>query len=134
MREHEGISHMENSYAHITVQQVANEVRNLANQHPDFVYTPPEPGSCKYVHGTKAGCGVGQALANLGVDLGDLREFEGEHALAVMHGLGIDVAGLQGDSSTDEDAKFILTFQRNQDQSRTWGQSVRNAEKSGVYV
>lgn len=126
---------MTNTYAHITVQQVANEVRNLANQHPDFVYSPPTPGeSCRYVHGTQAGCGVGQALANLGVDLVDLSAFEGEHALAVMHNLGIDVPGIQGDSSTDEDARFILRFQRNQDQSRTWGQSVRNAEKSGVYV
>lgn len=125
---------MTNSYAHITVSEVAHEIRKLANQHPDFVYKAPSPGdSCKYVHGTEAGCGVGKALVNLGVQVSDLKPFEGEHALRAMSGLGIDVPGLTGDTTWNDDAKFVLNFQRNQDQNRSWGDSVRRAEEK-VFV
>lgn len=122
-----------------TLGDVANEVRRLADEAPTFVYhVAPEAdesgeefiGGCSYLTGSEGkGCIVGQALVNLGVSTEFLAEAEGEHALRVLHRLGLVESDSQFEAEQSVEALWVLEVQSNQDLHRAWADAVRLADE-----
>ena len=116
-----------------TTTDVVNEVRNLANQHPDFVYTPADDGEgvtgCSYLNGANGkGCIVGQALANLGVSRAELEAAETQNAVAALEVAGLTEPGRvrnYGDWTNEE--KFLVLVQQKQDDHTSWGEAVEGS-------
>jgi hypothetical protein len=122
----------------ITVSDVINQVRLLANQNPDFVYRPSYERTghegCSYVTGSEGkGCIVGQALANLGVERSVLASVEGEHAVGALVAVGIVRSedphhASRGDAWSPEE-KWLMAVQRQQDDSKPWSEAVARADQ-----
>ena len=117
-----------------TATQVIEEVRRLAAEQPDFVYGTQEGagGTCSYFGcaiGDTSGqaCIVGQALANLNVDMSGLkRKEESDLGLAIGEAL---LLGKVDIPYTEEDARWLDNVQYNQDEDETWAQAVAMADK-----
>jgi hypothetical protein len=89
----------------VSAERVINTLREVASEHPDYVYETPEAlrdsnygeRECWYVHpypaGPVAGCIVGQVLVRLGVPLDVLGEYEHRPARGVVPAL-LDITGL----------------------------------------
>lgn len=106
----------------ITGADVVREVRALANQSPEFVYTIVDPrGSCLYVHEDgQGGCIVGQALMALGVSAMELGNHEGDAAPSVIRDLGIE--------ASLEEELWLDGVQTYQDDGETWSFAVRTTD------
>ena len=117
-----------------TATEVIEEVRRLVAEQPDFVYGKQEGagGECSYFGcnvGDSAGqaCIVGQALANLNVDMSDMKHKEAQ-------GYGMDIgAALEKEvvaiPYTEEEARWLGDVQYNQDFDKPWAQAVELAGK-----
>lgn len=122
-----------------TVQDVVREVRRIAEEEPDFVYTiQPEnatSGSCYYAsadgQGNGRGCIVGQALGRLGVSmeaLGDLDKGEEASVIRVLP----DILPVY---ASDEGAlNWLSDVQHQQDIGYQWGAAVRSADVTEEYL
>lgn len=119
-----------------TATQVIEEVRRLAEEQPDFVYSDQEGaggGECSYF-GCSAGdssgqaCIVGQGLASLNVDMSDLKRKEDTgHGMAIATALEGGVVDIP---YTEEEAKWLGDVQNHQDGGKPWAQAVALADKA----
>lgn len=118
-----------------TATQVIEEVRRLAEEKPDFVYSDQEVavGECSYFGctiGNTAGqaCIVGQALANLNVDMSDLKRKEDSgYGMAIAEVLGWRVVDIL---YTEREAKWLGDVQYHQDFGKPWAKVVALADKA----
>lgn len=118
------------------LQALAEEVRKLAVERPDYVYDPPgideekpRGGPCLYVHdrgtpGERPGCIIGHALTRLGYSIPE--KLEGQTALRAGAELILDLDALQsGIYEIGGDARIILNalddVQGEQDEGKPWG-------------
>lgn len=120
-----------------TATQVIEEVRRLAAEQPDFVYSKQEGADanedCSYF-GCKVGdasgqaCIVGQALANLNVDMSGLKRKEDKgYGMAIGQALEWRVVAIP---YTEEERVWLGNVQYHQDRGESWGQAVELADKS----
>ena len=117
-----------------TATQVIEEVRRLAAEQPDFVYSEQEGavGECSYFScaiGDSSGqaCIVGQALASLNVDMSDLKRKEDK-------GIGMAICtvleqGVVEIPYTEEEARWLGNVQYYQDREEPWARAVALADK-----
>lgn len=128
----------------ISAKDVAKEVRRLALEKPDFVYTPytvvpsdeqdcvdfygeeyTPSERCLYVHetdeGLVGGCIVGQALINCGVDIEQLHDVGDTCVKEALESQGIHVSALCED--------WLTTIQQEQDDCKTWIDSLKIADE-----
>src|SRR5690606_1231334 len=110
----------------IDIKDVVKEVRRLAEEQPDHVYSAPEGEEiCSYVTGKDGkGCIVGQALSRLGVPESALRGIEGEGAYALPELIPY-LAGREDKRSR----RWLTLIQSRQDGGRTWWQAVTEADQ-----
>lgn len=112
----------------ITKEDVINEVRKLAAERPDFIYTQQGQvwdnySTCSYVSAKLGetygeGCIVGQALQRLGVSKDRLDNLEGNGASSVLADLEILPVGDKGTLS------WLDRVQLKQDLGLSWGESI----------
>lgn len=109
------------------------EVRRLAAERPDFVYEKQATdewwasGACLYVHqdehqGLVAGCLIGHALANLGVPLELLSEFDRSGDDTSADAL-LPKFGVSGTVTL-----WAMQAQLEQDEGQPWGRAVELAD------
>lgn len=118
-----------------TATQVIEEVRRLAAEQPDFVYSKQEGAgdNCSYFGcalGDTSGqaCIVGQALANLNVDMMGLK---GKEAKDVGMAIGVALEhGVVTIPYTEREARWLDDVQYHQDRGETWAQAVALADKA----
>lgn len=122
----------------ITGEKIAKQVRKIAKERPDFVYTDQVTygvrvdGRCSYLGRSVAepnigqGCIVGQALQDLGVTREEMvkADIECLSASEVIEKFGI--------SSNDKYLRFLDTVQESQDTGYSWEQAVKNAENEAL--
>ena len=60
----------------IKVSDLWAEVKRIATERPDYVYPVDELGGCRYEADNAPSCIVGYALNRLGVEVGQLRDFD----------------------------------------------------------
>ncbi len=120
-----------------TATQVIEEVRRLAAEQPDFVYAEQEGANpnedCSYFGchlGNTAGqaCIVGQALANLNVDMAKLEEAEDSGNDTDID--SVLVSGIVNITYTSEEAKWLGNVQYHQDRKEPWARAVELADKA----
>lgn len=114
-----------------TATQVIEEVRRLAAEQPDFVYSEQEGSDanedCSYFGcalGLTSGqaCIVGQALASLDVDMSDLKRQED-------NGYGMDIGAALEQGVVEipynvEERAWLSNVQYHQDRGEPWGRAV----------
>jgi len=110
--------------------RIADEVRRLADQHPNHRYTPnPE---CAYHPDPENpnGCLIGWAARNVGYSLDHpvYQDYGVKEALALQFGLGRVWPG----SSIDRELRWIHAVQYQQDWGWTWGDAVDYADNLAV--
>jgi len=109
-----------------TAIDVAREVRKLAAERPDFVYARGSMTFCSYapnpVMGAPEGCGVGQALARLGVPLSRLVCCTGTAGVVIY-----DMTG--PDPMRADVCGWLDRFQAEQDDSVPWAEAVATADR-----
>lgn len=120
-----------------TATQVIEEVRRLAEEQPDFVYSKQEGANanedCSYFgcfigNTTGQACIVGQALAKLSVDMSDLkREEDKGFGMGIAEAL---VGGVVDIPYTEREAKWLGDVQNHQDLGESWAQAVVLADKA----
>lgn len=118
-----------------TATQVIEEVRRLAEEQPDFVYSDQEVvvEECSYFGcaiGNTAGqaCIVGQALANLNVDMSDMKRKEDTgYGMAIAEALEWGVVDIL---YKGREAKWLGDVQYHQDFSKPWAKAVALADKA----
>lgn len=110
---------------HITTALIEEEVENLANARPDFVY--PQECLCTYAETADSPrCIIGEALFNLGVpnevlatwDLLDEDEDESNPNVGQI----LTIEGLTP-------SKFLPSMQFNQDLGESWGEALSLAKR-----
>jgi hypothetical protein len=117
-----------------TATQVIEEVHRLAEEQPDFVYSDQEVANeeCSYFgcaigNTTGQACIVGQALANLNVDMSDMKRKEDTgYGMAIATALEEGVVDIP---YTEEEAKWLGDVQYYQDRGEPWAQAVALADK-----
>lgn len=117
-----------------TVKDVVREVRRLAEEKPDFVYTEQEGcdnnlGACYYAsadgQGNGAGCIVGQALGRLGVSQKALEDLDGVEGAAVFTVLPTIIPVAPDDGGM---LNWLSDVQTGQDIGYQWGTAVKSAD------
>lgn len=109
------------------------EVRRLAAENPDFVYSAPEdlnPTSgptCLYVHRTEAGelvggCLIGQAFINIGLPVDEVAKFD-----TLTYGGATEVLGVFNVSKRVR--AWAGTAQQCQDLGDCWAEAVARADR-----
>lgn len=120
-----------------TATQVIEEVRRLAAEQPDFVYGAQEGADanevCSYFGctlGNTAGqaCIVGQALANLNVDMSGLKRKE-DYGVGMAIGEALEW-GTVAIPYTEEEVRWLGNVQYHQDRKEPWGRAVAMADKA----
>lgn len=118
-----------------TVQSVIKNIRDLAEERPDFVYEAPEFDAseggpeCLYVHpGNQPGCIVGHALMMDGVAAEALIKFDNTYANGIGVRAGVVTANLCDDTPTQQEQWWMDSVQSNQDSGKTWSESVQFAD------
>lgn len=118
-----------------TANDVAVEIRKIADESPDYVYTAfnDDAIDCMYTEnmdGSDGGCIVGRALQHLDVSKESLKKMDGIAASAVIR----DILGITEIEYNISDVKNSLMWidfvQSEQDFGRPWGYAVRNADES----
>jgi len=120
----------------IDAQQAIESLRHIVQaKGPEFVYSSPAGSSCVYAYDGQPSCGVGQALAHLGVPLAVVAELDtancgtGISALSMatpLHHHGVHV--------TPQAARVFSQFQVVQDRGNyssptaTWRLALQVAE------
>lgn len=118
----------------VTVNDVIAEVRKLAEEMPDFVYTPDidavkgkgSANGCSYIVGGCSnypdcrGCIMGQALRRLGLSVPDNRD--DLNVCKLLRHLFI----IEGHTYSTE--RWLMTVQSKQDLGRTWSECVQGAD------
>lgn len=120
----------------ITGKKVAKQVRKIAEERPDFVYTDQSVevsdvedcsyfGRSVYDPDVGQGCIVGQALKDLGVTKEEMikADIENHFASSALKRLGI--------FSMEEYDKFLDTVQYNQDAGLSWGMAIERTKEFG---
>ena len=111
-------------------KRLVAEVRALAAEKPDFVYTAIDFHSdadgggekCSYVHGNDGGCIVGQGALRAGMDLDELSEKDNDgedtsvSSQFMDYGLSTDALG------------WLSAVQYYQDTGSPWGAAVAHAD------
>lgn len=107
---------------------IIQEVRRLADEFPDCVYTPVKSGvgnvecSCSNTYGQcsngTVGCIIGQAVKSVGYEIPT--DYEDTDVCTLLDRLGIDYE--------NEELAFLEYVQGEQDQSRSWGESIKDAD------
>lgn len=130
---------------HVTYQQILDSLQKAVDDRgEDYIYQPPRDengntdGVCLYVHhDQKPGCIVGYVLADLGVPLDTLKQFDPQRdndgtfinlklAEGVVWGL-IDQDILEFASLEDQNKALykLRAVQNQQDRQKPWGQAIR---------
>lgn len=110
------------------ISGLEKRVREIAEQRPDVRYPHTQ---CFYSRGKcldeSTGCLIGQALADLGVDMAALNKLE-EDATYGVH----DLYREHSDDPLTGDFTWLKRVQTNQDRGETWGECVKwaDAQKS----
>lgn len=120
-----------------TVQDVADEMRAIAAQSPNFVYRAQDPSiqeedQCSYLgmsrdrHNEGRPCIVGQALQNLGVTRDHLDDVEGRSAFIALTWL----LGLNNSHTVTADRTLnkIGLVQAHQDNGASWGEAIKGLD------
>lgn len=110
-----------------TSQQLADKVREVAQDYPDNVYKAEHDDSCVYFNIGQDGyysasCIVGHALHRLGVKLEDIEEFNNGTVNELFE---VYMPRVNRDTATD---KWLTTVQDYQDFQMPWGQCVKKAD------
>jgi hypothetical protein len=111
-------------------KRLVAEVRALAAEKPDFVYTAIDFHSdadggrekCTYVHGDDGGCIVGQAALRAGMPLDELREKDNDD-----EDTSVSVQFADYGLSADE-LLWLSKVQHAQDTNMPWGAAVDHAD------
>lgn len=120
-----------------TATQVIEEVRRLASEQPDFVYSKQEGANpnedcsyfgCQLGNTTGQACIVGQALASLNVDMSGLKRREVE-GIGMAIGSALD-EGVVDIPYTEEEQAWLGNVQYHQDRGESWAQAVAMADKA----
>jgi hypothetical protein len=108
-----------------TTKDVVREVRRIAAENPDFVYTPSLNGICSYhaTEGNPQGCIIGAALKSLGVDVDVLAG----PANTILRHLGLE--GVFYIEDVSREAEWVQTVQSCQDCRKPWGEAVSLASE-----
>lgn len=117
-----------------TATEVIEEVRRLAAEQPDFVYSNQggAGGECSYFGctvGDSSGqaCIVGQALANLNVDMSDLKHWEDKgYGMGIAEALEKKVVAIP---YTEREARWLDNVQYPQDFADSWTVAVEEVDK-----
>lgn len=118
----------------ITVDSVFETAVKVVKGREGYVYTSPLGNKagigaaiiCSYVHGDRPGCIVGNILHEMGVDLVDMKEHEGDDAIGLLKGLrGFGIV-----STTIAAERALQWMQGLQDNGSTWGEAVSKAKAS----
>lgn len=122
---------MSTAISDLTVDQIIDEVRKLASEHPATVYPGiGDKNSCFYDKpdcGPGTGCIFGQAMQRLGVSLDDLAGLQNEaqdgskYIRVVMDRHSIEYTSVEG--------SWCMQVQQNQDVGRAWAMCVKLADK-----
>jgi hypothetical protein len=120
----------------VTDEQFIDALKAVVAENPEHVYTAPEhmmtentsPSTCFYVHTDpenpdelSPGCVVGAALHRLGVPLEQIRKREFTNARVALDYLLPRLSGVTKDYARDVQAQ--------QDQKKTWAESLAWADK-----
>jgi hypothetical protein len=109
----------------ITVEQLVLEVRKLADENPEFIYSPGvdfngDPNhNCLYnPSNEQPGCIFGQAFINLGNPVPE--DLEGVYINDILDGFAI--------GTELEVRKWLQSVQINQDDGKPWGICIETAD------
>lgn len=114
----------------ITIQNIIDTVRELANERPEFKYTDQgvHPETCSYLGRQLSepemgeACIFGQAFAKLGVGRNILVGFEGDSATAIAnYATGITI--------NKETGRWMSHIQQLQDGGHTWSTALQIANR-----
>ncbi len=113
--------------ANFTIDQLIQEVRNLATDWPDFVYQSCSSGTCCYTKSKtdpNKGCIFGQAILRLQPDLKDV----------LLNNNSVSISGLLMILGFDVDAfnkqrNWCIEVQQKQDRHQTWANAVKFADE-----
>lgn len=95
----------------VTVQKLADAVREVAEANPTTVYLKPEDSSsCLYFHGEEPGCIIGQAFAKLGIE-----------PFPLLDENHFSVSGLLAPSLGRKETLLFTLAQEAQDEGAPWG-------------
>lgn len=115
------------------------DVRQLAAEQPDFVYSGPTPGTCFYFNAPdEPGCIIGHALAKQGMtwdDMSDDNESDNHTDWATLASNVQRTARAEPiplhDGWHSEDMHFLNLVQQHQDQQNPWAEAIRYADNGG---
>lgn len=123
----------------ITVENVVREVRMLATEQPDFIYTSqperaelsPSTGQCSYLGAVQYqpgghACIVGLILTRLGVPNETLQHLEGDGASGVV--CTLTGVGLSRDATSTPLMTWLDDVQAKQDWGMSWAEAVAHAD------
>lgn len=131
----------------ITLKQIAQEIRTLANEKPDFIYRNqpiPDPDgdtTCSYL-GAQVGqvggeaCIVGQALSRVGIPDDLLRAFERAGAYHALSSLVVDeYIDVEEYDAFDENRilSWVDAVQFHQDSNKEWSVSIKLADATETH-
>lgn len=131
--------------APVTLDVVIKEIRLLAKQYPDFIYTPLRAetkefdASCAYVQDGKGGCIVGQAALDLGLITvaiedtpADNTDTGAESLMSRLRDASVITYNHLGprDSLDRVKLRWIAFVQTNQDKGNPWGGCVTHADET----
>ncbi len=105
---------------------------------PDFVYTAPVDGSCRYTRDGQGSCGVGRALLALGVPFQEVFALDYFSAYSLppvdlqdddtkAHPIAARAMGLTSAHLTEGAREVFQAFQTRQDNFKPWGEALNNA-------
>lgn len=110
--------------SNITTQDLIDEVRKIAEEMPDFVYTTDDVSGCSYF-GREVGdptgqcCIMGQAFKNLNVDTSKINETPVLTVGELIWGQVIPVTSLN-----ESQVEWLDHVQALQDEGSSWGEAV----------
>jgi len=133
----------------ISLEQLQEKVRELANKYPDFVYcadgkTATKTQTCSYLRGgnpkypDRVGCLFGQALVELGCPKDDWHRYSSLWGLTTsLEFLPIvdliEALELTSQSQrTDDLTNWCLAVQRQQDMGVPWQEAVKAVDEKTV--
>ena len=108
-----------------THEQLVHEVRKLADERPNFIYSPPEGDSyCQYWHDATdtPGCIFGHALANLGVDVSSIKRS------ASIDVTLVEILGDDYNKIPDYVGNWFMKVQEYQDEDYPWRYAVDTSD------
>ena len=103
-------------------QKFIATVREVAAEHPDYVY---DPGRCAYIVDGKPGCLLGQALWRMGIISPALgrQSHNDEDIVGLLDTIGLNLA------IDEKEMDWVASAQALQDSNESWGDAVRITDR-----